>query len=329
MRRGLAAFLAVVCIGTLGYSILGLSLFDAFYMTVVTVSTVGFSELGDPDQIDTAYRVFTVVLLLLGVGTALYTLSVTLETLLESRLTDRYRRRRMTREITDMHDHVIVCGYGRIGRTVASRLAAAGEDVVIIDFDPDQLAGCPHHHILGDATDDDVLQAAQIATASTLITATSADADNLYVTLSARTLRPDLFIISRARLTAAEPKMLQAGANRVVNPQLIGGERIAALTLQPHVAEFLDVVMHEGGIEFRLFEIAVSERSTLAGTTLRESHLRDRTGALVLAIRGSDGVFHTNPQPESIIAGGSMLIAIGTNDQLEALAAIAGENTVG
>jgi voltage-gated potassium channel len=324
VRRGLFAFGVVLVTGFFGYLVLGLSAIDSIYMTVTTVLTVGFREVGDPAEIDDAYRLFTVVLVLVGVGTAFYTVSVTLETLLESRLTDRFRRRRMDREIDRMTGHVIVCGYGRLGRTIADRVAAGQQAVVAIDRDPDRLGAGDHHNVVGDGTDDEVLHRAGLERASTLIAATDDDADNLYITLSARTLRPDLFIIARAKLESSEPKLIQAGADRVVNPQMIGGERIAALCLQPNVAEFLDVVMREEGIEFRLSEIAVSPSSPMVGHSLRDAHLRDRTGALVLAIRAGEGAdFHTNPPPETVITGGSLLIAIGTGDQLAQLATLA------
>jgi voltage-gated potassium channel len=323
VRRGLMAFGAVIAVGISGYLVLGLTLGDAIYMTVITISTVGYREIGQPEQIDGAYRAFTALLLVAGVGTTLYTLSVLLETLLESQLTDHLRRRRMDREIDAMSDHIIVCGYGRLGRTIACRLAAANRPVVVIDTEDEALEGCPHPHLHGDATDDDILRSAGIERAGTLIAVADSDAANLYVTLSARTLRPDLFIVARVKLESAEAKLLQAGADRVVNPHLIGGERIAALTLQPHVSEFLDVVMHDEGIEFRLSEISVDPSSWLAGQTLGEAHLRDRTGAMVLAIREPGGAFMTNPPVTSTIAGGSMLIAIGTSDQLEALTAAA------
>ncbi len=149
--------------------------------------------------------------------------------------------------------------------------------------------------------------------------ALSNDSDNLYVTLSARSLRPDLFIVARSRTESADAKLIQAGANRVVNPQQIGGARMAALATQPAVADFLDVVMHDGSLEFRLAEIPLDEGSSLAGRTVREAQIRDRTGALVLAVRGSDGAFLTNPSPDVQLHAGQLLIAIGTQVQLKGL----------
>jgi voltage-gated potassium channel len=167
-----------------------------------------------------------------------------------------------------------------------------------------------------------VLRAAGIERASALVAALIADADNLYVTLSARRLRPDLFIVARARMESAEAKLLQAGADRVVNPQSIGGARMAALVAQPHVAEFLDVVMHDGSLEFRLAEVDVLAGSPVVGRSLRDLHLRDATGSLVLAMRGTDGAFRTNPPPDEVMVAGDVLIAIGTDVQLKALQAL-------
>ncbi|MEQ1786347.1 MAG: TrkA C-terminal domain-containing protein, partial [Acidimicrobiales bacterium] len=147
----------------------------------------------------------------------------------------------------------------------------------------------------------------------------SNDSDNLYVTLSARSIRPDIFIVARARTDSADAKLRQAGANRVVNPQQIGGARMAALAIQPAVADFLDVVMHDGSLEFRLAEIPLTEASALAGSTVREAHVRDQTGALVLAVRDHDGSFLTNPSPDVELKAGQLLIAIGTQEQIDAL----------
>jgi len=308
-------------VGTAGYVVLGLSLLDAVYQTVTTVSTVGFREVG---EVDAAFKVFTILLILTGAGTVLYTLSVLLETLIEGRLTDHLWRRRMEREIAGLQGHVIVCGWGRLGRTITADLLRAGQSVVVVDRDP-RVESSPAPFVVGDATDDAVLDAAGIDRASTLIAALDTDADNLYVILSARSHRPELFLIARAKLETAEPKLRQAGANRVVNPQLLGGARIAAMTLQPNVSEFLDVVMHEAELEFRLAEVEIAATSVLAGHSLRETHLRDRTGAMVLAIREASGAFLTNPDPDTRVGVGQVLIAIGTTAQLDALRAEAGE----
>jgi voltage-gated potassium channel len=164
-----------------------------------------------------------------------------------------------------------------------------------------------------------VLRSAGVERAAGLVAAVDSDASNSFIVLSARALNPGLFIVARARGQDSEDKLLRAGANRVVNPQIIGGARMAAFLLRPHVAEFLDVVMHERTLEFRLEEVAISTTSPIAGQTLRDAHLRDRTGALVLALRDEDGTFLTNPPPDTKMRAGQVVIAIGTHDELTAL----------
>jgi voltage-gated potassium channel len=195
-------------------------------------------------------------------------------------------------------------------------------EFVVIDVDPERLADIPYAAVVGDATDDAVLRSAGITTARALVTVMSNDAANLYVTLSGRSLNPALFIVGRARVADSEEKIRRAGADRVVNPQAIGGSRIAALLFQPHVSEFLDVVTHEEGLEFRLEEVRLPAGSPLSGQTLGDSHIRGRTGALVLALRQPDGSFVTNPSPETVVTEDQVLIVIGTGAQLEGLAGL-------
>jgi voltage-gated potassium channel len=315
------ALTAVIVVGTVGYVALGFSLLDALYQTVTTVATVGFREV---QPLSTGGKLFTIGLILVGVGTALYTFGVVLETLIEGRLFELFGRRRMERTIAGMRDHVVVCGWGRVGHAISRYVAGAGQEVVVVDTDAARLAEVGHPSVTGDATNDSTLLRAGVERARALVAAVDTDAANLFVTLSARALKPDLFIVARARMDATEEKLLRAGADRVVNPQSIGGARMAAFVLQPAVTEFLDVVMHDGSLEFRLEEVRVPETSRLVGTTIRDAQLRDRTGALVLAIRGADGEFVTNPTPDAKLGGGQLLIAIGTAVQLEALSRMVG-----
>jgi voltage-gated potassium channel len=319
VRRGGALLGLVIAAGTAGYMAFGLAFVDALYQSITTVTTVGFRELGD---FGTGEKLLTIAVIVLGVGTALYTGSALVEALVEGQLSESVRRRRMERRIADMDGHVIVCGWGRVGKTVADYAKGYGMDVVVIDVDPERFGDIERSHIVGDATDDAVLEAAGVHRARALVAALAEDADNLFVTLTARGLNEKLFIVARARVASSEPKLLQAGANRVVNPQRLGGARMAAFANQPHVAEFLDVVMHEGNLDFRLEEVIVPADSPVAGRTLREAQLRDQTGALVLATRHGDGEFRTNPDPGEVIEPDSVLIAIGTEAQLAALGEI-------
>jgi voltage-gated potassium channel len=312
----LAALASVVVAGTVGYLLFGFGLLDALYQTVTTVTTVGFREV---QPLTTGGKIFTIALIVVGVGTALYTLGVIIETLLEGQLPEVFGRRRMERKITGMSEHIVVCGWGRVGRAIARDLAAMGTDPVVVDKDSIRIENVPYPAVLGDATDDDVLERAGVRRARALVAALDTDAGNLFVTLSARALRPELFIVARVRLEENEDKLRRAGADRVVNPQSIGGARMAAFVLQPHVTEFVDVVMHDRDIEFRLEEIPVLEGSPIEGCSIREAHVRDRTGALVLALRDQNGTFATNPPPETVVHADQVIIAIGTPGDLEKL----------
>jgi voltage-gated potassium channel len=317
----LALLATVLVVGTVGYVILGFGFVDAAYQTVTTVSTVGFREV---EPLSTVGKSFTMALILLGVGATLYAFSVLIETLIEGRLLDLLGRRRMVRTITSMQGHTIICGWGRVGRAIAAEVADADQALVVIDVDEDRLADCPHPSVLGDATVDKVLLEAGIRRAASLVAAVDQDAANSFITLSSRALCPDLFVVARVRSVDNEEKLLRSGADRVVNPQHIGGARMAAFVLRPHVAEFVDVMTRERNLAFRLEELPISPDSGIAGQTLRDAHIRDRTGALVLALRRADGTFLTNPPPETLLEPKLVLIAIGTEDELGALASIVG-----
>jgi voltage-gated potassium channel len=312
----LTALAAITVAGCVGYLALGFGLLDAVYQTVTTITTVGFREV---EPLSTTGKIFTMVLIVLGVGTALYTFGVVIEVLLENQLPEVFGRRRMERKISSMSDHVVVCGWGRVGKAIVRDLLAMGGRAVVVDVNASRLEGAPHPYVVGDATDDKVLERAGVLRARALVAALETDAGNLFVTLSARALRPELFIVARVRLEENEEKLRRAGANRVVNPQSIGGARMAAFVLQPYVTEFLDVVMHDREIEFRLEEIPIHEGSPVDGMSIREAHVRDRTGALVLALRDQSGAFTTNPPPETLIRAGQVMIAVGTRGDLQKL----------
>ena len=321
IRRALFALGVVLLLGTLGYVALGFGPLDALYQTVTTTTTVGFREVRPLSAVG---KVFTILLILVGVGTALYALVELLEALIEGHLRQHLERRRMNREIGRLTGHVIICGWGRVGRASAQYLAGTGERFVVIDRDAARLDRLPYPTVVGDVTDDSLLQAPGIASARALIAAVDTDADNVYVTLSARALRPDLVIIARARTESSKSKLLRAGADRAVNPQLIGGRRMAAFALAPHVAEFLDVVMHDEALEFRMEQVEIAPKSSLAGRSLREAVLAETTGVLLLAVRPStNGAFLANPDPETMLEPHMILIVVGTHVQLDALRRLA------
>jgi voltage-gated potassium channel len=311
LQRAIAMVVGVLVIGTIGYLAFGLSFTDAVYQTVTTVTTVGFRELHDFTPLE---QWFTIVIIITGVSTVLYTFTLAVQVVVEGQLREFVGRRRMDKKIAQMHDHVIVCGWGRVGKAVSHDLARGGKDVVVVDMDAERIRDIDLPAVVGDATLDTTLQSAGIERAAALIAALEGDAENLFVTLSSRATRPDLFIVARARQEESVAKLERAGADRVVNPQELGAARMASFVARPHIAEFVDVVMHERSLEFRMQEIEVANDSPLAGTTLRDLDLRRRSGVLVLALRQPDGTFTTNPDPDTVIHPKHVIIAVGTDD---------------
>lgn len=324
MRRlqvAVALLLVVIVTGSVGYVVLGFGVLDAVYQTVTTVTTVGFREV---QPLSAVGKVFTIALVLAGVGTALYTFGVALEAIVEGHLMHHLEARRMERAISRMHGQVVICGWGRVGRACASHLGGTGQEVVVVDRDPVRLADVTYPSVLGDISDDEVLRKAGILNARALVAALDTDADNVYVALSARALRPDLVIIARARSEESTAKLLRAGADRVVNPQLIGGRRMAAFALQPHVAEFLDVVMHDESVDYDIEQVEIAAASPVCGRTVGEADIAGRTGVAILALRpGSRADFLPDPRPDVRLDERTILIAVGTPAQLEALRTLA------
>ena len=226
----------------------------------------------------------------------------------------------MDREINKFEGHTVVCGWGRVGKAVAEDLVHAGHQIVVVDLDEERVANLPYPTIVGDATLDATLRSAGIGHANALIAALEGDAENLFVTLSARAIVPKLFIVARARQDESVSKLANAGADRVVNPQELGAARMASFVARPNVAEFIDVVMHGGALEYSLEEMVVPTKSPIDGLPLSEARIRDGSGgALILALRDAEGNFHSNPPPSTSLRAGTTLIVIGTADQHTAL----------
>ena len=313
-----ALLLGVLILGTAGYTVLGLSLIDAAYQTIITVSTVGFREVANGDP-DTAWKAYTSVLILTGTGSMLYGATSVIESIVEGRLTGQFRRFRMQRNIDDLSGHLVVCGSGRVGRTIEQFVRTVGHEVVVIDRDethlPDDVL-----HVVGDATSDKVLRAAGIERAATLVTALGTSVDNLYVTLSSRKMNSGLFIVSRADDSEAMTKMLQVGADRALNPYEIAGSRMASLATQPNVADFVDVVVHDGEFGAKLREIRLTEGCDFIGRTIDDLAIRRDTGAVVLTVRDSAARFHTDDVTVRPFTAGDVIVAIGSDEALDRLA---------
>lgn len=313
-----------IAVGTIAYMIVeNLAFLDALYLSVITISTVGFAE--PAGGFSPIGQIATIVLVILGVGAGFYTATVGLEYLLEEVVAGRALSRFQGRRIRSMQNHVIVCGYGRVGQAVARRLAASGSGVVVIEIDPHVAeAPVPADWVVleGDATLDEVLDRAGIDQAAVLIAAVE-DSDNLAIVLSARARRPDLRIIARAAAPQSERKLKLAGADRVVSPVAVGAERLAAMAVDPELSEFIDIAVHGDLVDFKIEEINVKPDSAIRGRTLADSTIRESTGALILALRRRDGMVDVNPDGDAALLDGDTLVAIGTEDQLERLEALA------
>ncbi|CAL1240114.1 potassium channel family protein [Candidatus Methylocalor cossyra] len=312
----------ITLIGTVGYAWLGrdqgATLLDALFMTVITITTIGYGEV---IRLDAAGRVFTMVIAITGIGSLFYSLTVIMEYLVSSRILDPFGERKMQRDIQNLKDHIVIAGLGRVGRQAAAEVQDAKVPFVIVDPRPEtQQYARQHGYLLiqGDASDDQVLEQAGIRQAKGLIVTSGDDATNLYIVLSARVLKPDLFIVSRAVDEASVPKLLRAGANRAISPYAIGGRRLAHLILSPAVVDFFDTVIRKGDESINLECITVHHDSPVAGQTIAEFGAREKTGATVLVVLRDNRVL-PNPAPDLVLRAGDQLLALGTSDQLERL----------
>lgn len=314
--------------GTIAYAVIeDLSLLDALYLSIITISTVGFAE--PSGGFSTAGQIATIALVVVGVGTVFYTATVGLEFLLEEIIAGRAQSRFERRRIRAMENHVIVCGYGRVGRAVAERLTDGGSKVVVIELDShvsESAIPADWTVLEGDATHDEMLDRAGINSASVLIAAVE-DNDNLAIVLSARARRQDIRIIARASDQQSERKLYLAGADRVVSPVAVGAERLAAMAVDPELSEFIDIAVHGDLVDFKIREITIRPGSAIRDQTLADSTIRHTTGALILAVRRRDGTVNVNPEGDAVLKEGDTLVAIGTQEQLERLEGLVNEGT--
>src|SRR5579864_2715683 len=311
--------LLVMALGTAGYHYIeGWPWFDGFYMVVTTLTTIGYQEV---HPLSHSGRVFNVFVILAGVSLVLLGVGALSQALLEFELQSFFGRRRMEREIGRLEGHFIICGMGRVGRSVARELGRKPVPFVMIENAEIKRQRFAHENwlvIAGDATLEATLRQAQIERASGLIAATTTDATNLYIVLTARGLNPHLKIIARASEDAAEKHLLTAGADSVVSPYSFAGQRIAQSLLRPHVVSFLDTATTHLGMDLEIGEIQVMPKSRFAGKTLESSRIRQERGVIVLAIKRQAGM-RFNPPPDEPIAAGDCLIAMGEPAQLRQL----------
>ncbi|MFC2034295.1 potassium channel family protein [Chloroflexota bacterium] len=318
LTSGLGLLVAITIIGTLGYIIIeGWAFLDSFYMTIITITTVGYDEVY---PLSANGRIFSIFLMIGGVGGALYALTGIIEYVLEGHFGITLGRRRMKARIAKLKEHFIICGFGRVGKEIARTFNQEGVPFVIIDNRQDNCTMAEEQGYLcisGDATSDEILKEAGINQARGLVAAVGLDTDNTYITLSARGLHSDLFIEARASSPESIVKLQRAGADRVISPQAIGGRRMAMLALRPTVVDFIDTVARYRGQDLQMENVEVSDTSPLIGLTLEDA--RHRTGAAIVAVSKQDGKINVNPSEEEIIQKGDQLIVIGTQQRLTAL----------
>ena len=318
VRMWLAIIVAAAVIGTAGYMVLDPTYtpLDALYMTVITLTTVGFKEVGDLTE---AGRIWTMVLAVAGVGLIFGSVGIVTEYLVVEATSGRREAKRMTDAVNKLSGHYILCGYGRVGHTVARELVHAGLKVVVIDILPESLARARREGFLeveGDATEEATLRAAGIERARGLITTIDSDAHNVYVILSARSLNPHLFVVARANAADSEGRLMQAGANRVVSPYLMAGHRLAELATRPRVVDFIDAALSHGELAFSMEEVEVVAGDTLNGKSV---HALREEGLFVLAIVHGERSYEANPPASRTLKVGETLVVSGAAAKLKEL----------
>jgi voltage-gated potassium channel len=315
----LGALLLVLTGGAIGYhAALDETWLQSIYRSVVTVSLTGLDSVPRNDS----SRILTIILVLAGITIFAYIGSLVVEAIARGVLGDVWAERRRRKAIEALQDHYIVCGFGRVGRRVGQEFQHEGAPFIVLDFSPEAKAAAAEADVLfieGNGTDDDDLRAAGLERARGLVAASDDDADNLYITLSARAQNEKLFIVARASNEDAAKKLQLAGADRVVQPYQAAGRVMASLLLRPQVTAFVDVVTTASGDDLRFEEIEVTAESGQGGHSIRDLDIRRRTGALIVALRKRDGSFDTTPTPEAVLDVGDVLIAAGTEEELRAL----------
>jgi len=309
--------IVLLAIGTLGYVLIdNWPVMDALYMTVITLTTVGYGEIRD---ISNAGRLFTIFLIIMGVGFYLYVVSYIIQFLVEGRIREVLGRRRLEQQINRLNNHYIVCGYGRIGRVLCRYLVQKYLDVVVIEKNLDRIPVIDEDgvlYIIGDATEEATMVRAGIDRAKGLLTVLATDAANVFLVLTARQHNPDVFIVARAEMNATKNTLLAAGADKVISPYDLGARRMAHAILRPTVIHFLELAFADDQTDIQLEEFTVGSKSTLAGVKLMDSNIRQDMNLIIISIKKSDGNMIFNPAADYLFTEGDIVIAVGENRNL-------------
>lgn len=316
---GSLILLSVLTIGTAGYMFIeSWPFLDALFMTIITMSTIGYGEVR---VLSPWGRIFTIGLIVIGVIIASYAITTIVELFASQGFLEQIRYRRRRRELDKIRDHSIICGYGRLGRSLAQELLARGCPIIVIDIEPEAIEACHQRGIPaihGSAADESILDEAGIDRASSLIAAANSDAENVFIVLTAKSLNPDLPIVSRCNTERSIPKLEKAGVDTVISPHAIAGRRIAQLLTRPNVMSFLDGILEFGDHQMRLEEYIIDEKSPLAGLTLSEAKLK----VAVLAVTHPDQTLLSHPNADTELLPGAAIIVMGVEQELNKLAEI-------
>ncbi len=321
VKLALGFLFAIIIIGVLGYELIeGWDWFDSLYMTIITITTTGYSEVR---PLSPAGRLFTMLILVFGVATIAYTGGRIAQLFIETYL---QRRKRMNRRVQTLKNHYIVCGYGRMGKKICEVLSKNRAQFVVIEKNPEEVEKLREQGLLyveGDATEDETLNLAGIKQAKGLVAALPTEADNVFATLSARVLNPNIFIVARAVEEETESKLIKAGANRVVKPYEIGGNRMAQVLLRPGLVDFIEIIARDRPLDLNVEEITVTRGSKIVNTTLAQSPIRKELNVIIIAIFRQDGQVIYNPQSNTVIKENDRLIVIGEEKNIKELTKLA------
>ena len=314
-------FVTILLVGTFGFVTLeGLSIGDSLYLTALTITTVGYGDIVPRNPLG---KIFTVFLVFTSVGFVLYAFSKFAEVMVEGGLRNILERRKMKKQVSQLRNHYIVCGFGRIGKVICQILKENKRPFVVIEKDENEIRSIEaegYSALAGEAADDEILLAAGIKEARGMIAVVSSDADNVFITLTARGLNPELFILARSSgAPGAETKLQRAGASKVISPYYIGARRMAQLVVRPTVIDFIDLTMHAGELGLRMEELLVTDRASFANKQLIESGIRKKFDIIVVAIKRQGEEMLFNPKPDSLILPGDILIVLGDHNQISAL----------
>jgi voltage-gated potassium channel len=315
--------IGIVAFGTCGYYFVEkMPPFEAFYMTMITISTVGYAEIL---PLSPAGRALTIIIIILGITVGAYTIGLLVKAFIEGELLKMFGRIKVQKQISEIKDHFIVCGFGRIGRIISKELAADDIDFVVIEQDPaiiEQIESKNYLFLEMDATSEEALLKAGIMKANGIVTALRSDANNVFITLTAKGLRPDIYILARASHENNEDKLARAGASRVVSPHLIGGRRMAQVLKRPTVVDFIDIATMGSSLGLMMEEATVGNGSGLTGKNLVDSNLRKNFGVIIVAIKKMDGNMIFNPMPSETLEAGDVIVVIGKREDLKRMNAV-------